>query len=421
MFLLAGYFFKAQCIGAFNERAYTRLCYNDIQPLFGLRLFTTGVMTAAPERVFPYVEGSHADTDGDGEPDALVDGAIEYPVLTGLFMYATGGLADDGDEYLTISALFLLPFGLLAAVWLEKMSGRRALMWAAAPALVLYAFHNWDLLVVAAAVAGLYLWSRGSPLLAAAAFGAGAALKMYPAFFLAPLFFCLLYRREPKRAFLSAAVGFGTLIAINLPFALANPDGWYATYGFHRLRGPNFDTIWCAMRGTCLEGSQWEPSELNLLTAALTALFFAGALIAGWMLAARRGAYPFLGVAGSMLAAFLLWNKVHSPQYTLWLLPFFVVLRVNIFWWIAYALADLAVYVGVFRWFHSFGDATPGESAFYENLMNGGVWARAALLLALTFVFLMARASALGPDLDTAGDREPLEPHPDPEHVATAS
>lgn len=419
MFLLGGYFFKAQCLGAFNDRAYSRLCYNDIQPLFGLRLFTSAP-DRAPERVFPYVDGSHADTDGDGAPDALIDGAIEYPVLTGLFMYGTGLFADDGDEYLTISALFLFPFGLLAAFWLERMSGRRALMWAAAPALILYSFHNWDLLVVGAAVGGLYLWSRGSPVLAAAAFGVGAALKMYPAFFLAPLFFYLLHRREPKRAFLSAGAGLGTLIAINLPFALANPEGWYATYGFHRLRGPNFDTIWCALRSTCLEGTQWEPSELNLLTALLTGLFFAGALIAGWVLAARRGVYPFLAVAGSMLAAFLLWNKVHSPQYTLWLLPFFALLRVNIFWWIAYALADLAVYVGVFRWFHSFSDPSPGESAFYENLMNGGVWARAALLLALTVVFLTARSSALGPDPGLAGDREPLHPDPDPEPVAAA-
>ena len=333
-------------------------------------------------------------------------------------MYATGTLADDGDDYLRVSALFLFPFGLLTAWLLERMSGRRALMWAAAPALILYAFHNWDLLVVAAAVGGLYLWSRGSPVWAGVAFGVGASLKMYPLFFLAPLFLYLLYRKEPKKAFLSALAGVGALVAANLPFALANPDGWYATYGFHRLRGPNFDTIWCAMRGTCLEGAQWEPSELNLLTLGLTALFFVGALAAGWVLAARRGAYPFLEVAGSMLAAFLLWNKVHSPQYTLWILPFFVVLRVHVAWWFAYALADLAVYVGVFRWFHSFGDPVPGESQFYENLMNGGVWARAALLLALTVVFLRARAA--GPEPELAGDREPLDHPSDPDLVAAA-
>ena len=380
-------------------------------------MFTTGA-DGQPELVFPYIHGSHVDTDGDGSLDALVDGAIEYPVLTGLFMYGTGRLAENGDDYLRVSALFLFPFGLLTAFFLTKMSGRRALMWAAAPALVLYAFHNWDLLVVAAAVGGLYLWSRGSPIWAAVAFGIGASLKMYPLFFLAPLFLYLLHRREAKKAFVSALAGVGALVAANLPFALANPDGWYATYGFHRLRGPNFDTIWCAMRSTCTEGPQWDPSELNLLTLGLTALFFVLSLATGWGLAARRGAYPFLEVAGSMLAAFLLWNKVHSPQYTLWLLPFFALLRVNLVWWVAYALADLAVYVGVFRWFHSFGDPMPGESQFYENLMNGGVWARAALLLALTVVFLVSRPAE--PEAEPAGDREPLVRPPDPDLVAAA-
>jgi uncharacterized membrane protein len=371
-----------------------------------------------PERVFPYVEGSHADTDGDGALDALVDGAIEYPVLTGLFMFATGRLADNGDDYLKISALFLFPFGLLVAVLLARMSGARAFLWAASPALILYAFHNWDLLVIAAAVGGLYLWSRGSPVAAAVLFGLGAGLKMYPVMFLAPLVLYLLFRKETKTALTAAAAGVGTILAVNVPFALANFDGWYATYGFHRLRGPNFDTIWCALRGTCIRGEQWDPSELNLITLGLTAFFALVILAVGWKLSARRGAYPFLEVSGALMATFLLWNKVHSPQYTLWLLPFLVLVRVHIAWWVAYSLADLAVYVGVFRWFYSFGDAAAGESAGYENLMVGGVWARAALLLALIVVFLLSRDAVEGPE--AAGDREPLPPGPDPELVAAS-
>src|SRR5918999_5983371 len=67
-----------------------------------------------------------------------------------------------------------------------------------------------------------------------------------------------------------------------------------------------------------------------------------------------RDRLPLRGVCGAMLAAFLLWNKVHSPQYTLWLLPFFALLRVNVLWWLFYAVADILVYVGVFRWFYDF-------------------------------------------------------------------
>ena len=53
-----------------------------------------------------------------------------------------------------------------------------------------------------------------------------------------------------------------------------------------------------------------------------------------------------------MLCGFLLLHKVHSPQYTLWLLPFFVLLRVRWGWVVAYLVADLAMYVGIFRLFY---------------------------------------------------------------------
>jgi hypothetical protein len=102
-------------------------------------------------------------------------------------------------------------------------------------------------------------------------------------------------------------------------------------------------------------------------------------------------AYPFVQVGAALVAAFLLWGKVHSPQYALWILPFFVLLRVSPAWWVAYSIADLAVYVGIFRWFYDFsrtGDQlswTPAKIA-----LVAGVWGRAALLAILLVVFARA-------------------------------
>jgi uncharacterized membrane protein len=376
-----GFLLKAQCLQPWADwHQYESLCYNDLQPLWEPR----GVAA----NIFPYVHGALED-------GSLVDGAIEYPVATGVFMWFGGLFVDSSNEYLVVSALLLAPFGFVTAYLLTRMAGRRALLWAAAPALVLYAFHNWDLLVVAAAAAGLYWWWRGRPVVAAAFLGLGGALKFYPLFFLAPLALALAARGNRRAALASFGTGAGVFAAINLPFVIANFDGWWATFEFHRLRGPNFDNIWNITDFGPIAMPVLSPSELNLLTTVLTGAFFVLALWVGWK---RRvdepSGYPVFAVSAALLAAFLLFNKVHSPQYTLWILPFFVVTNVHIGWWVAYSAVDLAVYVGTFRFFFdvcSTNNCALGDPTWSQWLMNAGVVARAGLLLVLFFVFLRRR------------------------------
>lgn len=394
--LLGGFLLKAQCTApqGWDGRQYSRLCYNDVQALYGAR--------AIDVDRFPYVEGRLQDQE-------LTNGAIEYPVLTGLFMWLGGLLVDDPNAYLRITAILLAPFGLVAAYLLAQVTRGRALMWAAAPALVLYSFHNWDLLAVAAAVGGIWLWWRDRDVGAAVLFAIGGAFKLYPVFLLAPLFLYVARKRGWQQALIVAFVGAATWLLINLPFALANFDGWTATYRFHSLRVGNFDSIWN------LGFARLGPESLNLITGGLTALGFAAALAVGWLRSNAGRAYPFLQVSAAMVATFLLFSKVHSPQYTLWLLPFFALTTVGIGWWVAYTAVDLAVYIGVFRWFYDF--SYQGQDfTFFKKLMIAGVWGRALLLAALYFVFLAARSS---PE-ETASARVPTTSEP-PAHAARAT
>ena len=388
--LTGGFILKAQCLKPWDGRQYAQLCYNDIQPLYVER----GVAQGA----FPYVSDTGISSAG----------GIEYPVLTGLFMWAMGlFVTADVDAYLIVTAVGLAPFGIYVAFQLARMVRWRALMWAAAPAIVLYAFHNWDLLVVAAVVAGIAFWRSDRPLAAAILFGIGGALKMYPMIFLAPLFLWVWQRAGwkggLKEALKIAVGGIGAWLVINLPFMLINFDGWYATYEFHRLRPPNYDTIWA------LKFQFLDIARLNMVTFGLTGVSFVAILVAGLWKGRRDGEYPFLQVCASLLAAFLLWNKVHSPQYTLWLLPFFALLKISAVWWLAYSATDLLVYIGVFRFFYAiqYFRTTP-EHAF--RAMSIGVQARAALLAVLIFVFFFSRPAG-----DT--EEEPAEEivsHPPP-------
>lgn len=412
-FLLGGWFLKAQCLDPWTgSHQYESLCYNDIQALYQAR--------GIDQRVFPYVHGSFDEAVGE-----LRDGAIEYPVLTGLFMYASGTGVDNANGYLIASALLLFPFALLVAFLLGRLEGRRALLWAASPALVLYSFHNWDLLVVAAAVAGFYAYRRDRPVVAAALFALGAAFKMYPAFFVLPLIAASLARRNVREAAAQAGTAAGVFALVNLPFVIANSDGWWATYRFHRLRGPNFDNIWNLRDafqvpvdlpvlprftfGVVLP--ELTPERLNLITGILTLVAFGVALWVGWNRARKEGVYPVIAVSAALLAAFLFFTKVHSPQYTLWLLPFFVLVRVNVLWWIAYAAADLLVYVGVFRFFYDYLER-PGATGA-ETAMEVGVWVRAVLLAGLFVAFLRAR--------ETRADALTSHPLPRVEPVGVAA
>ncbi|HVM36083.1 MAG TPA: glycosyltransferase 87 family protein [Actinomycetota bacterium] len=388
--LFGGWLLKAQCLKPWEgSRQYKALCYNDIQALYPDYQDERGdvVGRGVQARIFPYVEGELRPDDG-----ALINGAIEYPVLTGVFMWGSGLLARDANQYFVHSALLLAPFGLLSTFLLARMTGVRTLLWAGAPAIVLYAFHNWDLLVVAATVAGFYVWRRGEPVWAAVLFGVGAALKMYPALFVAPV--ALERWRRGDRAGAGAVVGAGagTFALINLPFVIRNFEGWRATYSFHSRRGPNFDSIWSITDIGPLSIPRLEPDQLNLLTTGLMLVFFAAVLGAGWWRGRRDGTYPVLPVSAALLASFLLWNKVHSPQYTLWLLPFFVLVAVPVAWWFAYTVVDMVVYVGIFRFFYDYTNDGEFFTTAY-HAMSIGVWVRALLLLVLVVVFLRSDSS----------------------------
>jgi len=314
--------------------------------------------------------------------------------LTGLFMWLVGTVVSDPQDYLRVSVLLLFPLGLLTAFLLTQMAGWRALLWAGAPALALYAFINWELLVVASAVAGFWLWRRGQVVWAGLAFGIGAAFKLYPILFLVPLALERWGAGDRRGAVQGAAAGVGAFALVNLPFIVAGPTGWFATYQFHSLREANYDSVWR------LGVPHLGPDELNLVTGALTAVLVGAALAWG---ARRAGPFPFLQVCGAIIVGFLIGSKVHSSQYALWLLPFFVLLDVRIVWWVAYSLADLTRYFGTLIL-----DDRPGLG---DTLMTTGVWARAGLLLALFVIFLRAKPAKISP-IPRPARRGFSAPHP---------
>ena len=362
---------KGVCVDA--SRNYPVTCYSDV-----LELFTSRQLASAS---FPYVGGRL-------EGGAPVD-TFEYPVLTGVFVWLTAQPAAGRTSYLLLSALALAPFALLVAWQLSRMVGTRALLFAAAPALVLYALHNWDLLAVAATSSALWAWWRGRSGWAAVLLGIGACLKVYPGLFLLPLAVERWVRRDHRGAGEVLLYGGATVFAVNLPFILLDRDGWWTTYAFQRARAADgsSNSLWFWV------WPHLSTAQLNRLVPVLVLLALLTACGYGLLRARREGAFPLLQVCAAVLVAFLLLNKVSSPQYTLWVLPFFALLRLRWGWWAAYAVTDLLVYVGVFRWFAALVAGT--DPQLWERMLIVGVWTKCTLLALLFVVFLRARDALL--------------------------
>ena len=392
-----GFLLKGRCLdpSAFGSGdQYRRLCYNDIQPLYGIR--------DVHSDTFPYVNAEFI-----GETFEYRNGGLEYPVLTGVFMWAAGLLvdnngADPAGSYLRVNALLMAPMALAGAYLLARMAGWRALLYACAAPIVWYAFHNWDVPSVAATIAGLWSWHRGKPLWAAVWFGIGGALKLHPILFLAPLAFEGLQREGLKEGVRRVAVGAGTWLAINVPFMLINYEGWWGAYEFHSLRPPNPDSMFALLGGRFPDVSFFHMPTLNLTVAALTSATFVVALAYGWDRGRKEGLYPFLQVCAAFLCAFMLWNKVFSPQYMLWLVPFFVVLNVHLLWWVVFVVVDAICYSAIFRWLYDASYINQYDSVA-RDWMVAGIWLRALLLAILIVVFLRSRRAS-----DPATEAEPF-------------
>ena len=413
--LLIGFANKDRCTGPtfdqwgrsqpdYEKRNKQDVCYSDIQHLW--------IGRDVDRHVFPYVHG------GIDDRGVLIGGSVEYPVLTGVLIWAGAIFTDTDAGFLLFSALLMAPFGLATAWLLGKLSRWRALLWAIGPPLVLYAFHNWDLPVVCCAVAAVYVVHRGwgrsganRPLVdravvASVLLGLGFAFKIYPALFVLPLLLYVLTggtrgREMPpgKRWDVAGAVRVAmasiiTVVLVNLPFAIFGYDGWLASFEFQGLRRVDITTnsIWYwGMRPFMTDDAM--QSLVSVLSPVCMFASFILACWLGWRRYLREGTYPWIPVSAAMLCGFLLLHKVHSPQYTLWLVPMFVLLRVPLGWAFAYFAADLAMGIGIFRWYYAieFGQPAGIYDGFSAQAVVIGVWGRAALLLTLFFVFLKAR------------------------------
>ncbi|MFE4330186.1 glycosyltransferase family 87 protein [Streptomyces sp. NPDC056831] len=285
---------------------YTHACYSDIPHLYVGRGFSDGLV--------PYLDRLPGDMQ-----------YLEYPVLTGVFMQIASWLTPGGSiqhreqMYWMVNAGMLMICAVIIAVCVARTHRRRpwdGLLVALAPAFALTATINWDLLAVALTAAAMLMWSRGRVLAFGVLIGLATAAKLYPVLLLGPVF-VLCWRAGKWREFGLATFGAAaSWLVVNLPVMIFAPEGWSKFYGFSEERGIDFGSFWLII--TQRTGMTIETPTVNHVSELLMALLCA-AIAVLTLTAPRRP--RFAQLAFLVVAAFILVNKVYSPQYVLWLIP----------------------------------------------------------------------------------------------------
>jgi len=278
-------------------------------------------------------------------PDALpyLRRNLEYPVVIGGAFYAVTLVTGTSRSFFFVTAAFMGMLALGVTVLLVRRVGTRAFLWALAPPLALYGALNWDLLAVAPAVAGLLAYETGAFALAGCLLAVGASAKVYPVLYVVVLVVDRLATRDRRGARRVAAAATVTALALNVPILLAAPHGWAHPFRFQAARKPTPASLWNYVGRTPSLQPWLHGTAFSVVTSVGSPLVLA----LGLGIALRRLWLRRLGpmaAAAFVTGVFLLANKVYSPQYDLWLVPFLVLLAVpwkNVAWFLA---ADAVVF-----------------------------------------------------------------------------
>jgi uncharacterized membrane protein len=255
------------------------------------------------------------------------DFAVEYPPGALPVFVAPAPFAD----YASAFGWLMAACGVALVFVVAQVRLRAAFFVALAPvlsgSLILTRFDLWPALLAAAALAALVAHRHR---LGWALLGAAVAAKLWP-LVLVPLALAWSVRRGRSRAPLA---GLAVVVAAFVPFALLAPHGLWAS-----LRGQASRPLQIESLGASIFTSFGHPHVITThgsqnvaghgAVAAAFAALQAVSLVALWIAFARGPATRdrLLRYAAASVGAFIVFGKVLSPQFLLWLVPLVPLVR----------------------------------------------------------------------------------------------
>jgi len=277
---------------------YIHACYSDLPSLFGER--------GMDDNTWPYASDTNA---------------VEYPVLTGLVMYATSFVARTPASYFNFNALLLAFLFIFIIFIVRKIKPEFTYLVPVAPAMIASLYINWDLWAIATMMLAIYWFDRKAYLYSSIAIAVSISTKFLPVFLLLPIIFILWRSNQIREMFKYAATTVAIWLAINLPFALTTPTGWWRFYKLNMERDADWGSLWLAFNQLGLGLANLNYLAVLLLLIGLTAFVI--------FLFEVKNTPTLSSVAFIVLAIVMIASKVYSPQYVLWLTPLAVIALTN--------------------------------------------------------------------------------------------
>ena len=321
-------------------------------------------------------------------PMPYVEYFLEYPVGIGILTWVLSQAGGSVGTYMGVTATILIASGLLI-FWLARFfDDAKPWLLALSPTLTLYVVLNWDMFAITLMVAALALFRRDHDKLGAWMLGVAVWTKFFP-ILIVPLVLLdrALRRRWCDLLVIGAVFGLVSL-GLNAPFAIEHaPDtprgfrlrgAWLYFFRYSRER-PREVSLW-----NLLDSFRLTTEQINAYSAALLILGMAGIMLLMWR-ASIRGTEPrpdlLLPASLAALGWLFFLNKVHSPQYSLWLAVLLALLGAPTALAVAFAAVEVPLFGASFAALFLYWSLNPALPWFFDQvLLPVMVWHEATVL-----------------------------------------
>ena len=314
---------------------YIHACYSDLPALFSERAFG---------------QGEWAFSGGDQ--------AAEYPALQGLVMWATAQISSDSPiTYFRINIFLIALLFIASAFILYRIRPDLSYLYAIAPTGIAALFINWDLWAIVTMLLSIYWFDRKRETLSAVILAISIATKFFPIVLLLPVAIIFLRRQDIRGAIRYIVLTLSVFVAINIPFALTTPQGWWRFYELNLERKADWGSLWYALSVLGLDLAAINYLSILTLLIVITAVSIFLLQVERTLSLSESALYIFIGVMAV--------SKVYSPQFVLWLAPLVILAlrdKRDLPWFWGWQIAEIGYHIAIWQHLALLTGATYGLS-----------------------------------------------------------